>query len=112
MSAVIDPSLARAPGRTSPFSLLPLLLWLLGVAAPCMAQKPTPPPPSQAQGALQQAIQQNPGLADVIRQRLSQSGMTPDQVRARLQAAGYPPTLLDARSEEHTSELQSLTDIS
>src|SRR5881409_238832 len=96
MSAVIDPSLARAPGRTSPFSLLPLLLWLLGVAAPCMAQKPTLPPPSQAQGALQQAIQQNPGLADVIRQRLSQSGMTPDQVRARLQAAGYPPTLLDA----------------
>src|SRR5436309_1734693 len=96
MSAVIGPPLARAPGRTSPFSLLPLLLWLLGVAAPCMAQKPTPPPPSQAQGALQQAIQQNPGLADVIRQRLSQSGMTPDQVRARLQAAGYPPTLLDA----------------
>src|SRR6059058_6654299 len=96
MSAVIDPSLARAPGRTSPFSLLPLLLWLLGVAAPCMAQKPTLPPPSQAQGALQQAIQQNPGLADVIRQRLSQSGMTPDQIRARLQAAGYPPTLLDA----------------
>src|SRR5213082_284875 len=96
MSAVIDPSLARTPGRTSPFSLLPLLLWLLGVAAPCMAQKPTLPPPSQAQGALQQAIQQNPGLADVIRQRLSQSGMTPDQIRARLQAAGYPPTLLDA----------------
>src|SRR6059058_561702 len=96
MSAVIDPSLARTPGRTSPFSLLPLLLWLLGVAAPCMAQKPTLPPPSQAQGALQQAIQQNPGLADVIRQRLSQSGMTPDQVRARLQAAGYPPILLDA----------------
>src|SRR6266516_3442272 len=96
MSAVIDPSLARAPGRTSPFSLLPLLLWLLGVAAPCMAQKPTLPPPSQAQGALQQAIQQNPGLADVIRQRLSQSGMTPDQIRARLQAARYPPTLLDA----------------
>jgi len=61
-----------------------------------MAQKPTLPPPSQAQGALQQAIQQNPGLADVIRQRLSQSGMTPDQIRARLQAAGYPPTLLDA----------------
>src|SRR5881628_1599103 len=96
MSAVIGPPLARAPGRVSPFSLLPLLLWLLGVAAPCMAQKPTLPPPSQAQGALQQAIQQNPGLADVIRQRLSQSGMTPDQIRARLQAAGYPPTLLDA----------------
>src|SRR5213080_2426037 len=96
MSAVIGPPLARAPGRASPFSLLPLLLWLLGVAAPCMAQKPPLPQPSQAQGALQQALQQSPGLADVIRQRLSQSGMTPDQVRARLQAAGYPPTLLDA----------------
>src|SRR5207247_11087266 len=91
MSAVIDPSLARTPGRTSPFSLLPLLLWLLGVAAPCMAQKPTLPRPSQAQGALEQAIQQNPGLADVIRHRLSQSGMTRDQIPARLQVAGDPP---------------------
>src|SRR5438046_1456094 len=96
MSAVIDPSLAREPGRTSPFSLLPLLLWLLGAAARCSAQRRPMPTRSQAQGALQQAIQQNPGLADVIRQRLSQSGMTPDQVRPRLQAAGYPPTLLDA----------------
>src|SRR2546426_4205503 len=97
MSAVVGPSLTRAPGRTSPISLLPLLLGgLLGVAEPCVAQNPPLPPPSQAQGALQQAIQKNPGLADVIRQRLTQSGMTPDQVRARLQAAGYPPTLLDA----------------
>src|SRR6266516_2738880 len=97
MSAVIDPSLTRAPGRASPFSLLPLLLGgLLGIAEPCVAQNPPLPPPSQAQGALQQAVQQNPGLVDVIRRRLMQSGMTPDQVRARLQAAGYPPTLLDA----------------
>src|SRR2546425_285797 len=97
MSAVVGPSLTRAPGRTSPISLLPLLLGgLLGVAEPCVAQNPPLPPPSQAQGALQQAIQKNPGLADVIRRRLMQSGMTPDQVRARLQAAGYPPTLLDA----------------
>src|SRR5256885_16381426 len=40
--------------------------------------------------------QQNPGLADMIRQRIAQSGMTVDQIRARLQASGYPPTLLDA----------------
>ena len=44
---------------------------------------------------LQQALQQNPGLADVIRQRIQQSGLTPEQVRARLQASGYPSTLLD-----------------
>src|SRR5207253_5775200 len=50
----------------------------------------------QAASALQQAVQQNPGLADMIRQRIGQSGMTPDQIRARLQASGYPPTLLDA----------------
>src|SRR2546426_8880837 len=97
MSAVVGLSLTRSPGRTSPFSLLPVLLGgLLGVVEPGVAQNPPLPPPSQAQGALQQAIQRNPGLADVIRQRLTQSGMTPDQVRARLQAAGYPPTLLDA----------------
>jgi len=33
-------------------------------------------------------VQQNPGLADMIRQRIGQSGMTPDQIRARLQASG------------------------
>src|SRR3989449_5253304 len=55
-----------------------------------------PPSPAQAQGALQQALQQNPGLPDVIRQRLQQSGLTPEQVRARLQASGYPANLLDA----------------
>jgi len=60
------------------------------------AQNPPLPPPSQAASALQQAVQQNPGLADVIRQRIAQSGLTTDQVRARLQASGYPPTLLDA----------------
>src|SRR5439155_2291422 len=62
-------------------------------AMPAPGQVPTP---SQAPQALQQAVQQNPGLADVIRQRIAQSGMTPDQIRARLQASGYPPTLLDA----------------
>lgn len=72
-----------------------LLLWLLLCAA-VSARAQNPPPPSQAQAALQQALQQNPGLGDVIRQRLQQSGMTPDQIRARLQASGYPANLLDA----------------
>jgi protein involved in polysaccharide export with SLBB domain len=45
---------------------------------------------------LQQAVQQNPGLAEVIRQKIQNSGMTPDQIRARLAAGGYPPDLLDA----------------
>src|SRR2546425_1481553 len=82
------PSFATAPRSLLPFLLLGGLL-----AAPCASQVPTP---SQAPQALQQAVQQNPGLADVIRQRIAQSAMTPDQVRARLQASGYPPTLLDA----------------
>src|SRR5438552_2196037 len=49
--------------------------------------------PSAAQ--VQQALQQQPGLADMVRNRISQSGLTPDQIRARLQASGYPGTLLD-----------------
>src|SRR5689334_13604743 len=70
---------------------------LLGAPTAGVSQIPTSaPPPAQAQSALQQAIQQNPGLADLLRQRLQQSGLTPDQVRARLQASGYPPNLLDA----------------
>jgi protein involved in polysaccharide export with SLBB domain len=40
-------------------------------------------------------MQQNPGLGDVIRQRLQQSGLTAEQIRARLQASGYPTGLLD-----------------
>src|SRR5881396_2452071 len=59
----------------------------------------TPPPglaaqqPSAAQ--VQQALQQQPGLGDMVRSRISQSGLTPDQIRARLTASGYPATLLD-----------------
>src|SRR3989441_5672189 len=49
--------------------------------------------PSAAQ--VQQALQQQPGLADMVRTRISQSGLTPDQIGARLQASGYPGTLLD-----------------
>jgi protein involved in polysaccharide export with SLBB domain len=70
--------------------------WLGAAGAGAAQVPPNLPPPSQAASALQQAVQQNPGLADVIRQRIAQSGMTPDQIRARLQASGYPPTLLDA----------------
>src|SRR5690348_18313061 len=79
----------------APSSLLPAA-FLLGFALSAPAQNPPLPPPSQAASALQQAVQQNPNLADMIRQRIGQSGMTPDQIRARLQASGYPPTLLDA----------------
>ena len=87
----------RAPAGASPLYFLPLLLGsLLGAASTSRAQNPPLPPPSQAASALQQAVQQNPGLADIIRQKIAQSGMTPDQIRARLQASGYPPTLLDA----------------
>src|SRR6266566_5229361 len=83
-------------GRLSPLaSRLPFLLgWLLSVPAAVAAQ--ALPSPSQAPGALQQALQENPGLGDIIRQRLLQSGLTSDQVRARLAASGYAPALLDA----------------
>src|SRR5437588_7205893 len=87
--------LDRFPVATSHFLPLPLLGGgLLGSApAPASAQVP---PPAQAQSALQQAVQQNPGLPDMIRQRLQQSGLTAEQVRARLSASGYAPNLLDA----------------
>src|SRR5436190_8244839 len=89
-----SPALERAPSGTAHRSPLTVVLGLLLAAAiPAPGQVPTP---SQAPQALQQAVQQNPGLADVIRQRIAQSGMTPDQIRARLQASGYPPSLLDA----------------
>src|SRR2546426_5858096 len=79
------------PGGSS--LLAPLMIGLLGASSRAHGQVPSP---AQAQGALQQAVQQNPGLPDVIRQRLQQSGLTPEQVRARLQASGYPSNLLDA----------------
>src|SRR3989442_1449541 len=69
---------------------------VLGLVAVAQAQNPPLPPPSQAASALQQAVQRNPGLGDVIRQRITQSGLTADQIRARLQASGYPASLLDA----------------
>ena len=66
-------------------------LWVALVAiAPAVAAQQ----PSAAQ--VQQALQQQPGLADMVRNRISQSGLTPDQIRARLSASGYPATLLDS----------------
>lgn len=53
------------------------------------AQNPTPQ-------QVQQALQQQPGLGDMVRSRISQSGLSADQIRARLSASGYPSTLLDA----------------
>lgn len=54
------------------------------------------PPPTQAAQTLQQAIQQQPGLADMLRSRIRESALTAEQVRARLRASGYPANLLDA----------------
>src|SRR2546426_12747547 len=79
------PTTRRAPQGTAPRSPLP---WAAGVlmlvAVPMSAGGQVPP--SQAPQALQQAVQQNPGLPDIIRQRILQSGLTPEQVRARLAA--------------------------
>src|SRR5207245_11813244 len=83
------PTTRRAPQGTAPRSPLP---WAAGVlvlvAVPVSAGGQVPP--SQAPQALQQAAQQNPGLPDIIRQRIVQSGLTAAQVRARLEAWGTP----------------------
>jgi polysaccharide export outer membrane protein len=81
------PASRRTAARTA--------LCFLVLVFPALVVGQTPLPPSQAAAALQEAVQQHPGLPDVIRQRIAQSGLTPDQIRARLQASGYPPTLLD-----------------
>src|SRR5262245_8321226 len=77
-----------------------LLLGLLFVlpVAPSLAQVPVPARPGQALPSPDQAkqmLQNQPGLVDQLRQRISQSGLTPDQVRSRLRALGYPEDLLD-----------------
>ena len=76
---------------TAPCSLLLLaaIAVLLVGPRPASAQQPTA-------SQVQEALQQQPGLADMVRSRISQSGLTPDQIRARLLANGYPATLLDA----------------
>src|SRR5437762_4022900 len=68
-----------------------IALWVALVA---IAPEVTAQQPSAAQ--VQQALQQQPGLADMVRGRIAQSGLTPDQIRARLSASGYPATLLDS----------------
>src|SRR4051812_22198702 len=50
--------------------------------------------PTAAQ--VQQALQQQPGLGDMVRTRIAQSGLSAEQIRARLSASGYPATLLDS----------------
>src|SRR5437762_170898 len=66
-----------------------LCILLVAITPGIAAQQPTAT-------QVQQALQTQPGLADMVRNRIAQSGMTPDQIRARLTASGYPPTLLDA----------------
>src|SRR5216684_3038881 len=83
-----------------------------GSIAPALsAQNPALPPPGQAQSGLQQALLQNPGLADSIRARLQASGLTADQIRARLEASGYPANLLDAYLGSTTSARTSATPV-
>src|SRR3989441_1871162 len=90
------PTPPRAPPGTAPRSPLPWAAGVLMLIAAPVSGGGQVPPPSQAQGALQQALQQNPGLPDIIRQRILQSGLTAEQVRSRLAASGYPSNLLDA----------------
>jgi protein involved in polysaccharide export with SLBB domain len=40
-------------------------------------------------------LQTNPGLQNLVRQRLAQSGLTREQIHERLRAAGYNETILD-----------------
>jgi protein involved in polysaccharide export with SLBB domain len=69
-----------------------------------VAQNPTLPRAGQAQSPFQQALLQNPSLADSIRSRLQSSGLTVDQIRARLEASGYPASLLDAYLGSRTTD--------
>lgn len=95
-SRTTQPPTAASRSLTSLTAIACLWGALLAVPAASPAQNIPLPPPDQAQQALQQAVQQNPVLAEVIRQRIQNSGMTPEQIRARLAAGGYPPDLLDA----------------
>ena len=77
--------------------MLGLLLVLPVVSS--RAQVPQPARPGQALPSPDQAkqmLQNQPGMVDQLRQRISQSGLTPDQVRSRLRALGYPENLLDS----------------
>src|SRR5260370_28151919 len=97
MTSRTTPSPQGGPGSLASLAAITRLCGaLLAVRLESPAQGIPLPPPDQAQQMLQQAVQQTPGLAEVIRRRIQSSGMTPDQVRARLAAGGYPPDLLDA----------------
>ena len=91
---MLNPAL-RAPAPKRLFLLLGALLLVFATSLP--AQVPTQgrpqqlPSPEQAQ----RLLQNQPGLVEQLRQKLSQSGLSPDQVRSRLRAAGYPENLLD-----------------
>src|SRR3989441_10583616 len=85
-----EPKRRSGPSGTALCSVL--LAGALMLAAEPKLAGAQQPSPAQAQ----QLLQQNPGMADVLRQRLQQSGLTAEQVRARLQASGYPASLLDA----------------
>src|SRR6266550_946279 len=92
MQAQCAATRSRAPNRPSPFSLLPFLVGGLALTIGPIQAGAQQPTASQ----VQQALQQQPGLSDMVRSRISQSGLTPDQIRARLSASGYPATLLDS----------------
>ncbi len=68
---------------------------LLLIPAHLDAQDIPPRPPGMTDAQIQAMIQQR-GLGEALRQRIQQSGMTPDQIRARLRAAGYSESLIDA----------------
>src|SRR5882762_8287820 len=82
--------------RTAPCSALLLAIVSTFAVAPVPAGGQQPSGGQPSAGQVQQALQQQPGLADQVRNRISQSGLTPEQIRARLQASGYPATLLDS----------------
>ena len=90
--------LLTAFSRWLPRRVAFLLGLLLLPMASGLAQVPQPSRPGQALPNPDQAremLQNQPGLVDQLRQRISQSGLTPDQVRSRLRALGYPEDLLD-----------------
>ena len=67
-------------GRTLSLSGFALALGaLLGTPATSVSQNPPLPPFGQSQQGLQQAVLQNPGLADSLRRRLEASGLTPER---------------------------------
>src|SRR6266571_5615156 len=81
----------EVPERTAPCPLLLLAAISVLAFGPPIAstQQPTV-------SQVQQALQQQPGLGDMVRARIGESGLSAEQIRARLLANGYPATLLDA----------------